>query len=60
MRVLTHFLVWRLGLAAAQTQTTPAERDCLALHAAGKRRCVEIGVWHGVTTCRLRAAMAVD
>jgi predicted O-methyltransferase YrrM len=60
MRILTHFLIWRLGLASAQTQTTAAERDCLALHAAYKRCCVEVGVWHGVTTCRLRAAMAAD
>jgi predicted O-methyltransferase YrrM len=32
----------------------------LARHAAGRRRLVEIGVWHGVTTARLRAAMAPD
>jgi predicted O-methyltransferase YrrM len=46
-----------MGLASATTQTTCAERDCLARHAAGRRRLVEIGVWHGVTTRRLRAAM---
>lgn len=60
MRVMTHFLLWCLGLAEAETQTTSAERDCLARHAAGKKRLVEIGVWHGVTTCRLRRAMAAD
>jgi len=58
MRVLVHFGLWSLGLADAETQTTEAERDCLARHAAGKKRGVEIGVWHGVTTCRLRRAMA--
>lgn len=60
MRVIKHFLKWRLGLARAETQTTEAERDCLAAHAAGKRCLVEVGVWHGVTTCRLRAAMNPD
>ena len=57
MGVMTHYLAWTLGLAAAETQTTEAERDCLARHASGRRRLVEIGVWHGVTTRRLRAAM---
>ena len=58
MRVLPHLLLWSVGLARAETQTTDAERDCLARHAAGRRRVVEIGVWHGVTTTRLRQAMA--
>jgi len=60
MRVMTHFLLWNLGLAAAETQTSAAERECLARHAVGKKRVVEIGVWHGVTTRRLRGAMASD
>ncbi|MHC4767267.1 MAG: class I SAM-dependent methyltransferase [Planctomycetota bacterium] len=60
MRVLTHLLLWRVGLADAETQTTEPERACLARHAEGRRRIVEIGVWHGVTTCRLRRAMAPD
>ena len=60
MRVITHLLLWRLGLAKAETQTSEAERDCLARVAAGKKRLVEIGVWHGVTTCRLRKAMCPD
>ena len=57
MGVLTHYLAWTFGLVAAETQTTEAERDCLTRHASGRRRLVEIGVWHGVTTRRLRAAM---
>jgi predicted O-methyltransferase YrrM len=57
MRVLTHYVAWTVGLAAATTQTTTAERNCLARHATGRRRLVEIGVWHGVTTRRLREAM---
>lgn len=60
MRVLTHFLLWNAGLARAETQTSEAERACLARHAAGRRRLAEVGVWHGVTTCRLRRAMATD
>lgn len=60
MRVLPHFLLWSVGLAPAETQTTDAERDCLARHAAGRHRLVEIGVWHGVTTARLRQVMALN
>src|SRR6185503_4484059 len=60
MRVMAHFLLWSLGLARPETQTSDAERDCLAHHAGGKKRLVEIGVWHGVTTCRLRQAMSSD
>jgi len=57
VRVVAHFAAWAVGLAPPQTQTTAAERDCLARHARGRRRVVEIGVWHGVTTKRLRAVM---
>ncbi|MCI0400646.1 MAG: class I SAM-dependent methyltransferase [Gammaproteobacteria bacterium] len=60
MRVTTHFLLWSFGLAEAETHTTTPERDCLARHAFRKKRLVEIGVWHGITTCCLRKAMAAD
>ena len=60
MRVLPQFLLWSIGLSSAQTQTTASERDCLARHANGRRRLVEIGVWQGVTTSRLAACMARD
>jgi predicted O-methyltransferase YrrM len=56
-RPLGHLLLWQLGLAKGETQTTEAERDCLARHASGKKMLAEIGVYHGVTTCRLRKAM---
>jgi len=56
-RPFAHMLLWQLGIAEAQTQTTDAERDCLARYAAGKKMLAEIGVFHGVTTCRLRRAM---
>lgn len=57
MKVLSHYIAWTIGLAPATTQTTTSERDCLARYAAGRRRVVEIGVWHGVTTKRLRSVM---
>jgi predicted O-methyltransferase YrrM len=60
MSVLPYFARWCLGLAAPETQTTEAERDCLARYAAGRKRVAEVGVWHGVTTCRLLRAMAPD
>jgi predicted O-methyltransferase YrrM len=60
VRVTTHFALWALKLAKAETQTSERERASLALHVAGKKRVVEIGVWHGVTTKILRHAMAPD
>jgi hypothetical protein len=57
MRVAAHYLAWVLGLAPAETQTTERERACLAAHATGRSRLAEIGVWHGVTTARLREVM---
>jgi predicted O-methyltransferase YrrM len=58
MNVLTHYLMWSAGLARPTTQTSEAERACLAGHAAGRMRLAEVGVWHGVTTCVLRRSMA--
>jgi predicted O-methyltransferase YrrM len=52
------WLLHGLGLREADTQTTAAERACLARHAAGRTRLVEIGVMHGVTTAVLRGAMS--
>jgi len=60
MQVVTHYLKWLFGLASPETQTSEAERACLARHAAGRRRLVEIGVWHGVTTVHLRSVMHPD
>jgi predicted O-methyltransferase YrrM len=57
---ILHYALWRLRFAEATTQTTRAERDAIARHASGRRRLVEVGVWHGVTTKRLRAAMPPD
>jgi predicted O-methyltransferase YrrM len=54
------YMRYRLGLVSADTQTTAAERACLARYAAGRRRLVEIGVMHGATTALLRSVMASD
>jgi predicted O-methyltransferase YrrM len=60
MSVLLHLIKWQLRLAPPEIWTTEAERPCLARHAAGKRRLVEVGVWHGGTTRHLRAAMSPE
>jgi predicted O-methyltransferase YrrM len=60
MRPLPQLALWSLGLRPPETQTTAAERAALARHAAGRSPIVEIGVWHGVTTSVLRAAMPGD
>jgi len=58
--VFLHFIKWTLGLAGPEVWTNEAERRCLARHATGKHRIVEIGVWHAGTSKELRAAMAHD
>jgi predicted O-methyltransferase YrrM len=60
MHVLAHYLRWAVGLGSAQTQTTEAERACLARLASGRVRVVEVGVWHGVTTHCIREVIAPD
>ena len=57
MRPLVHLALWVAHLEQGETQTTDAERKCLVKYATGKRRLVEIGVWHGVTTSLLRSVM---
>ena len=49
-----------LRLRLAQTQTTASELACLARYASGRRRLVEIGVMHGVSTRVMCEAMAPD
>jgi predicted O-methyltransferase YrrM len=60
MRVLTHFLLYQLGLAKPWTFYTDAECRALEQHAAGKKRLAEIGCWQGVNTSRIRRVMAPD
>ena len=45
-----HVCRYFAGLDQADTQTTEAERGCLAEIARGKQRAVEIGVYEGVGT----------
>ena len=54
---VAHWLLHRVGVRRASTQVSAAEQRCLARYAAGKRRLVEIGVMHGVTTALLRRVM---
>jgi predicted O-methyltransferase YrrM len=56
-RPMILLVLWWLGCAKGYTQTTEAERDCLERLASGKKKLAEIGVYYGVTTCRLRKAM---
>ena len=53
-------MLWLLGFAQAETQTSDRERICLARFAAGRKRLVEIGTWHGVSSSCLRRVMAPD
>lgn len=57
MKNILHFILQWLGLKSPITQTTLAERNCLAMHAGGKKQLVEIGVFQGVTTRVLRTSM---
>lgn len=53
-----HWLLHALHLRSADTQTTAAERACLAVHAANRAMLVEIGVMHGVSTRLLCEVMS--
>ena len=44
MIVVWYLVRWCLGLTHGETQTTEAERDCIARRAVGRRRLAEIGV----------------
>lgn len=56
-RTLWHTVRHALGVEDAQTQTSRAEREHLARHAAGRKRAVEIGVFEGATTAILARAI---
>lgn len=59
-KTFKHLILYLLGLEPAQSQTTPAEREALARHAAGRRCLAEIGVFEGYTSGVLGRAMAED
>jgi predicted O-methyltransferase YrrM len=54
------WLLHAVGARSADTQTTAAERACIASHAEGRRMLVEIGVMHGASTRLLCEAMAPE
>jgi predicted O-methyltransferase YrrM len=58
MRTAIHAIRCLIGLDKPYTQTTGAERNCLATYAAGRHRLVEIGVYEGVSTNILAGAMS--
>jgi predicted O-methyltransferase YrrM len=53
-----HYFEYKVGARPAQTQTSAKEQQCLQRHASGKKRLVEIGVYQGANTRRLRETMA--
>jgi predicted O-methyltransferase YrrM len=54
------WLMTRSGLREPATQTTEPERRCLARHAEGRRRIVEIGVYHAANTALFRNLVHED
>lgn len=54
------WLVHGMGLGAAPTQLTAAERACLVRHATNRRSLVEIGVMFGASSALMRGVMAPD
>ena len=57
---LVYWALHALHLRAAATQTTAAERACLARQAAGRAAIVELGVMHGATTRLLSEVAAAE
>ena len=53
-------LLHRLGLAAARSQTSAAERACLCRHIAEAGSAVEIGTFMGVTAAELARSLRGD
>ncbi len=60
MRPAIHFALFCLGVVGPETQTSVAERDCISRYSVNKKRAAEIGVWHGVTTCRIAESLTPD
>lgn len=57
MRVLYHFILWRIGFEKPETYYTPRECERLEHYARGQRSLAELGCWQGVNTARLRRVM---
>ncbi len=58
MKVIPHFLLWRVGLAKPWTYYSEKSCETLSRYAVGKKCLAEIGCWQGVNTARLRKAMS--
>src|SRR2546430_17024549 len=58
MDIAIHALRCLIGLDKPYTQTTDAERHCLATYAVGRHRLLEIGVYEGVSTNVLASAIS--
>ncbi|MBL7703049.1 MAG: class I SAM-dependent methyltransferase [Ferruginibacter sp.] len=54
---LIHYVKYFLGMDKPETQTTAKERGAIKKYAAGSRHAVEIGVFEGVNTVTIAAAM---
>lgn len=54
---LFYYISYLLALQPALTQTTSAESKYLSRYAKDKKCLVEIGVWHGVNTRKIREVM---
>jgi predicted O-methyltransferase YrrM len=59
-RAALHTLRYLAGWDGPATQTTEAERQALAEHAAGRRRAIEIGVFEGFNTELIARELASD
>lgn len=58
MKAAVHWLRYLLGRDQPETQTTQAERNCLASFAANSSRSVELGVFEGVSTDVIARSMS--
>ena len=57
---LLYYLTYWLSIQPALTQTTSCESKCLTKYAKNKTCLVEIGIWHGVNTRKLREVMNTE
>lgn len=56
--MLLHWLLYHAGLQKARTQLTPAETMAITRLASGRSCIVELGVFEGATSRRIREAMS--
>ena len=56
--MLLHWILYKIGLSKARTQTSLEERKVLKRLATGRTSIVELGVFEGVTSRVMRQAMS--